>query len=165
MVAATARFVPSSLHVDALLVADGGVTVRACSDTTAGCRSAAPRRIGATAASSAPWPICHGQESRSLQLRVRKFFCENLGCPRRIFTARLTGITRVSARRTDRQRDALLAIAVALGGEAGARMAAQLGYVVSPDTLLRLIRQAPEVERPASTMLGVDDWAIHKGLT
>ena len=36
---------------------------------------------------------------------------------------------------------------------------------VSPDTLLRLIRGAPEAERPTPAVLGVDDWAIHKGLT
>jgi transposase len=35
----------------------------------------------------------------------------------------------------------------------------------SPDTLLRLIRQMPDSERHVLTMLGVDDWAIHKGLT
>ena len=36
---------------------------------------------------------------------------------------------------------------------------------VSPDTLLRLIRGAPEAELPTPAVLGVDDWAIHKGLT
>ncbi len=36
---------------------------------------------------------------------------------------------------------------------------------ISPDTLLRLIRGAPEAEWPTPTVLGVDDWAIHKGLT
>jgi transposase len=50
-------------------------------------------------------------------------------------------------------------------GEAGARMAAKLGMPTSPDTLLRLIRQAPEAVAATPTMLGVDDWAIHKGLT
>jgi transposase len=44
-------------------------------------------------------------------------------------------------------------------------MAAKRGMRVSPDTLLRLLRQAPEIARPVPTMLGVDDWAIHKGLT
>ena len=44
-------------------------------------------------------------------------------------------------------------------------MAAKLGMPVSPDTLLRMLRQAPEIVRPAPTMLGVDDWAIHRGLT
>ena len=76
-----------------------------------------------------------------------------------------TGIAAVAARRTDRQRAALLDLAVALGGEAGARLAAKRGMPVSPDTLLRLIRQAPEAELPTPTVLGVDDWAIHKGLT
>lgn len=32
MVAATARFIPSLLHVDALMVADDGLTIRAISD-------------------------------------------------------------------------------------------------------------------------------------
>ena len=36
---------------------------------------------------------------------------------------------------------------------------------VSPDTLLRLIRGAPERALPTPAVLGVDDWAIHKGLT
>ncbi len=59
----------------------------------------------------------------------------------------------------------LLDLAVALGGEAGARMAAKRGRSVSPDTLLRLLRQAPEAALPTPTVLGVDDWAIHRGLT
>ena len=100
-----------------------------------------------------------------LQVRVRKFFCENPACPRRIFSERLDGIAAVAARRTERQRAALLDLAVALGGEAGARMAAKRGMPVSPDTLLRLLRQAPEAEVPTPRALGVDDWAIHKGLT
>jgi transposase len=56
-------------------------------------------------------------------------------------------------------------VALALGGEAGARLAAKHGMPVSPDTLLRLIRGVPDREVPTPTVLGVDDWAIHKGLT
>jgi transposase len=56
-------------------------------------------------------------------------------------------------------------VALALGGEQGARLAAKHGMPVSPDTLLRLLRAVPEAERPTPTVLGVDDWAIHKGLT
>ncbi|MEA2514507.1 MAG: hypothetical protein QOJ59_3994 [Thermomicrobiales bacterium] len=167
MVVATARFVPPLLHVDALLVGDDGLTIRVLSETTeVRCplcgepadrvHSRAIRRLA-----DLPWEdvIVH------LQVQSRKFFCENSTCPRRIFSERLDGIAQVSARRTERQREALLDLAIALGGEAGARMAAKRGMPVSPDTLLRLIRQAPEGERPAPTMLGVDDWAIHKGLT
>ncbi len=167
MVAAPARLIPPSLRVDALLVEDDGITIRASS---ASCDVRCPlcdelahrvhsRPIRTLA--DLPW----AGVAIHLRVQVRKFFCENPGCPRRIFSERLAGIAAVFARRTERQRTALLAIAVALGGEAGARLATNLGYVVSPDTLLRLIRQAPETAAATPTMLGVDDWAIHKGLT
>jgi transposase len=54
---------------------------------------------------------------------------------------------------------------LALGGEEGSRLAAKHGMPVSPDSFPRLIRAVPESERPTATVLGVDDWAIHKGLT
>jgi transposase len=167
MVAAPARLIPPSLRVEALLVADGGLTIRLATDTTAApcplCGEGADRvhsRVTRTLA-DLPWAGI----TVHLHVRVRKFFCDTPTCPRRIFRERLAGIAAVAARRTERQRAELLDLALALGGEAGARMAAKRGMPVSPDTLLRLIRSAPEVERPAPTMIGVDDWAIHKGLT
>jgi transposase len=167
MVAPVSRLVPPSLGVEALLVGDDGLTLRVRSEATeARCPLCGERadRVHSRATrtlADLPWA---GVVVR-LQVRVRKFFCENPACPRRIFRERLAGIAAVSARRTERQRAALLDLAVALGGEAGARMAAKRGMRVSPDTLLRLLRQAPEVARPVPTVLGVDDWAIHKGLT
>lgn len=162
-----ARFVPPLLQVDALVVDDDGLTIRAVSVSTAVrcpvCGAPAERvhsRCVRTLA-DLPWA---GVAVR-LPVRVRKFFCDTPTCPRRIFRERLAGIARVAARRTERQRAALLDVAVALGGEAGARLAAKHGMPISPDTLLRLIRQMPDRERPVPTMLGVDDWAIHKGLT
>jgi len=167
MVAAAARLIPPSLHVNALLVDDDAVTVRAisestnvrcplCGDPTDRIHSRFTRILA-----DVPWA---GIVVR-LQVQVRKFFCDNPVCPRRIFVERFTGMAQPSARRTERQRDALFAIAVALGGEAGARLATKLGMPVSPDTLLRLIRAQPEPTAITPTMLGVDDWAIHKGLT
>ena len=52
------------------------------------------------------------------------------------------------------------------GGEAGARLAGQLGMPTSGDTLLRLIRRAttPNCHDPPR-VLGVDDWAIRRGQT
>ena len=167
MVAAAARLIPPSLHVNALLVDDDAVTIRTISESTnARCplRGDPTDRIHSRFTrilADVPWA---GIVVR-LQVQVRTFFCDNPVCPRRIFVERLDGIARSSARRTERQRDTLFAIAVALGGEAGARLAAKLGMPVSPDTLLRLIRQASEAEVPVPEMLGVDDWAIHKGLT
>jgi transposase len=167
MVAATARLLPPSLRVEALLVADDAITIRVTAEAAEArcplCGEAAGRvhsRVTRTLA-DVPWA---GVVVR-LWVQTRKFFCDNPSCPRRIFSERLAGIAQVSARRTERQRAALLRIAVANGGEAGARLAAELGSRVSPDTLLRLLRAAPEDDRPTPAVLGVDDWAIHKGLT
>ncbi len=74
----------------------------------------------------------------------------------------LDGVAQAYARRTDRQREALDLIAFALGGEAGARLAAELGLRVSPDSLLAYVRRSPEVGHPAPRVLGVDDWAARK---
>jgi transposase len=168
MVAASARLLPPSLAVDALVFdEDSGITIRAIVDGSAVrcpvCGELADRVHSHATRTIAdlPW----AQVTMRLRVQVRKFFCDNPSCPRRIFSERRSGVALPHARRTERQRDALFAIAVALGGEEGARMAAKLGCVVSPDTLPRLLRQAPEIAQPIPTMLGVDDWAIHKGLT
>jgi transposase len=162
-----AFLVPPSLRVEALLLEDGRVTIRAVSGATGVrcpvCGEPTDRvhsRYARTLA-DLPWA---GVAVR-LRVRVRKFFCANPACPRAVFTERLDGVAAARARRTDRQRDSLTVIAFALGGEAGARLARELGMAISPDTLLRLIRRCPEDGLPTPTVLGVDDWAIHRGLT
>src|SRR5215217_1017440 len=158
--------IPPSLHVAALLLGDDGVTIRAVSEAIdvrcPVCGEPSDRvhsRYERTLA-DLPW----ARFAVRLELRVRRFFCANPACPRTIFAERLAGIAPAFAHRTDRQRDRLTDLALALGGEAVARLAARHGMPVSPDTLLRLIRGAPEAERPTPAVLGVDDWAIHKGL-
>src|SRR5215208_5837738 len=47
------------------------------------------------------------------------------------------------ARKTVRLEEALLAIALELGGRAGARLALELGIVAARDALLRRIKAAP----------------------
>lgn len=99
----------------------------------------------------------------SFQVVVRRFRCPEPDCSQIIFAERLGEVAQVYARRTTRHQEILLAIAYAVGGEAGARLAWALACGVSADTLLRVIRRAPEpiLERP--TVLGVDDWAWRKG--
>src|SRR5215472_3513813 len=74
-----------------------------------------------------PW----GSLRVQLQLQVRRFFCQNPACSRKIFTEPLTGLAQRSARRTIRLREALLAMAWALGGQAGARQCAAPAMPVS----------------------------------
>ena len=96
------------------------------------------------------------------RLRVRKLFCRNALCPRRIFTERLPGIAKPWARRTLRLTARLLAIGLALGGAAGARLSQSLGFTVSRNTLLRVIRRAPCPAVVHPQVLSVDDFALRR---
>lgn len=98
-----------------------------------------------------------------VELLARRFFCAAADCPRRIFTERLPEIVAVRGRTTTRLHDAHCDIGLALGGEAGARLAARLAMPTSPDTLLRRVRQAPLPQHATVRVLGVDDWAFRRG--
>jgi transposase len=105
-----------------------------------------------------PWRVV-------LHLRVRKFFCTNGRCPRRIFTERLLPLVAPWARRTQRLMHWLAHIAMALGGRAGAQLSRALGLPVSRHPLLRLLRRLPRPTCATPQVLGVDDWAARKRQT
>ena len=98
-----------------------------------------------------------------LHLRVRRFRCVTDGCPRRVFAERLSEVTVPMARRTLRLREAQQDLGLALGGEAGSRLAGRLAMPLSPDTLLRLIRAIVLKPAEAPRVLGVDDFAFRRG--
>ncbi len=157
--------IPDRLHVDALSFDGDLLTIS-----------------GGVRGSQARCPVCgetsrrvHGRYTRTLadlpwsgipvrlRLRVRKFFCDQPSCERRIFAERLDEVAHVHARSTDRQRKALEWIAFALGGEAGARLARELGLLVSPDTLLNRIRASFRADAEDVRVLGVDDFGFRRG--
>ncbi len=153
----------------------------------------------AVIATSAVCPVCHHASARvhsryvrtlsdlpwnriavQINVQARKFFCDQTGCCRRIFTEPLPDLAARYARKTTRLHHALYLVGYALGGEAGARLAVSLGLLVSPNTLLRRLRQmaasatsasAPAVSVPPQAVsvptsvrvLGVDDFAFRKG--
>jgi hypothetical protein len=86
-----------------------------------------------------------------------------LTCARRIFTERLPDFATPYARKTHRLTTVLRAIGIALGGQAGARLAACLRLPTSPATLLRLVRAASVSTTPALQAIGVDEWAWRRG--
>ena len=92
-----------------------------------------------------------------LRLQVRQFLCMKAGCPKRTFAERLPGVVRPSARRSERLADIQRHVVLALGGEAGGRLAHRLAMPVSADTLLRLAVAVPRVEGPVPRVLGVDE--------
>ncbi|MDQ3182499.1 MAG: ISL3 family transposase [Actinomycetota bacterium] len=157
--------VPDRLHVD-LISFDGDlVTIHASTEGPAAecplCERPSRRLHGSYTRTLADLPWC-GTPVR-LRVRVRKFFCDEPSCERKIFAERLGEVARPSARGTDRRREALEWIAFALGGEAGARLARELGLLVSPDTLLNRIRGAFRAEAEDVRVLGVDDFGFRKG--
>lgn len=72
-----------------------------------------------------------------IELWVGRFFCGAEGCGQQIFTERLPQTTPSYACRTARLSKPLEQIIWALGGTAGARLAARLGILASDSTLIR----------------------------
>jgi transposase len=94
---------------------------------------------------------------------VRRFFCLNPDCQRKIFVERLSALLDVHAQRT-RRLDKTLSVQVrAMSAEKGSRALKQMAMPVSGDTLLRILRRLSLTERPTPRVLGVDDWAYRKG--
>ena len=98
-----------------------------------------------------------------LCLRVRRFRCQTRGCGRATFVEPLPHLVTSHAPRTERLTAAWGAVALALGGAAGSRLATKLNMPTSGDTLLRVIRKTPEPTPVASRVIGVDDWAKRRG--
>jgi transposase len=103
-----------------------------------------------------------GRQVRLL-MTVRRFFCSESRCPRRVFVEPLDGFAASHARTSDRLARTHLAIGLALGGEAGARLADKLAVPTSPDTLLRRVKKAGARASGNPRLVGIDDWAWCKG--
>ncbi|MEU9381443.1 ISL3 family transposase [Streptomyces sp. NPDC048279] len=98
-----------------------------------------------------------------IELRVRRFRCENPVCPAVTFAEQIAGLTTPHSRYTPLMRGMLTQIGLALAGRAGARLATAMGVTVGRDTLLRLVRAVPEPDVGEVEVLGVDDFAFRKG--
>jgi transposase len=105
---------------------------------------------------------CCGQQVRWL-VQVRRFWCENRTCPRKIFTERLPSCAPAYARRTIREKELLYELAFALGGRAGEPIVHLLGMPVSHDTLIRLMRRQAPPACSTPRVLGVDDFSFKRG--
>lgn len=153
------------LKVESVVRTDGIVIINTATMTSEApclnCRQPSSRIHSRYQRTLADLP-CSGQEAK-LQVQVRRFFCLNQKCPRRLFAEQLPTVMKRYARRTLRQELALEAIGLALGGEAGQRTADKLKIKVSADTLLRRVRSIPDSEVKPVRVLGVDDFAFRRG--
>ena len=98
-----------------------------------------------------------------VELRVRRFRCDNADCAAATFAEQVVGLTAPHSRYTPLLRTLLAQIGLALAGRAGVRLADALGVNVGRDTLLRLVKALPDPDSGPVEVLGVDDFAFRKG--
>jgi transposase len=104
-----------------------------------------------------------GQTPVSYVVTVRKFLCGNRDCLRKMFCERIAELAAPRAQSSGSLTGLQESIGFSLGGEAGSRLAEEIGVPVSPDTLLRRVRRANAEARVPPRFVGVDDWAFKKG--
>ncbi len=107
---------------------------------------------------------CAGRRVRFL-LHVRKFFCDEQSCVRKIFTERLDPFIHPWARVTTRLFQAAQQIGLATSGMLGARLGKRLGMQTSWMTVIRrmMVLATPPVEQVSQ--LGIDDFSFKRGRT
>lgn len=138
--------------------------------------------VAETSGRTSPCPVCgkrsgriHSRYTRTLSdlpwqgvpatlcLRVRRFFCDEMSCKRRIFAERLPGLAAHYGRRTQRLDGWFRNVSFALGGEAGSRLLRDLGILISGDTLLNHTRSLELGDYETPRILSVDDFAFRRG--
>lgn len=98
-------------------------------------------------------------------LRVRVLCCGNAQCPAGTFAEQPEGLAVRYARRTAAAGQVLAAVAAAVAGRAGCRLAGVLAVAVSRHTLIRMLMRAPERPPGLVRVLGVDDFSLRRGST
>jgi transposase len=155
----------ADLHVDKIEDLGGAVLITARSRTA----DAACHRCGLSSARVHSryrrrlHDLAAGGRAVTIDLEVRRFFCCSPECELRTFAEQVPAVTQRHQRRTPLLRSLQEAVALALAGRAGARLAGALGIAVSRTTLIRLIRALPDPVIGQVTVLGVDDFAKRRG--
>jgi transposase len=94
---------------------------------------------------------------------VRKFFCRNALCPRKVFTERMSQFVEPWARVTIRLCQTLQSIGLATSGKGGTRLAERLSIQTSRQTILRRVMALPNVPTGSVLYLGIDDFSFRRG--
>jgi transposase len=147
-----------SMREDLLIVQVVSTNMRSCCPL---CFCSAERRHSQYTRMAADLP-CAGFRVQ-LILHVRRFFCDNARCIRKIFTERLPAFVLPWARLTVRLCEALQSLGLATCGELGTRLAALLAIQTSPTTILRRIMLLPLDPVTSVIHLGIDDFALRRG--
>ena len=98
-----------------------------------------------------------------LALTVRKFYCRNLYCSRKVFAERFPAFVDPWARMTIRHCQQITSIGLATCGKGGVRLAVRLGIQSSRQTILRRILDLPDLPTGSILYLGIDDFSFRRG--
>src|SRR5436305_15252963 len=107
---------------------------------------------------------CGGHQVQ-LILHVRKFFCTNPDCSRKIFVERLTAFLEPWARVTTRLGQQIEAIGLAACGRLGARLGSRLKIEISRTSILRRVMKLASKTTDKVVHLGLDDFSFRRGRT
>jgi transposase len=154
----------SGLRVDGVVSHANRVLIRAAVETgQAPCSvcGVSARRVHSSYQRQLVDPAIAGREA-TIELTVRRFFCDNTGCGRKTFVEQVAGLTTRFGRRTTTTQRLVTAVAFALGGRAGSRLLNWLAIPAGRMTLIRAIRTAPEPTPATPRALGVDDFALRR---
>jgi transposase len=105
---------------------------------------------------------CAGRRVQ-LVLTMRKFYCRNPLCERKVFTERLPAFVEPWARMTIRYCEQITSIGLATCGKGGTRLAARLGIQTTRQTILRRIMDLPDSSAGVILFLGIDDFSFRRG--
>src|SRR2546421_5728195 len=98
-----------------------------------------------------------------LRLCVRKFFCREPSCQRKVFAERLPDLVQPWARVSNRLLEELKALGLAASAQVNERLAPRLGMKVKAPTLLRYLRAIPPPAETSVRVVGIDDFAMKRG--
>jgi transposase len=99
-----------------------------------------------------------------VRVRVRRMRCPALDCKVQTFREQVPGILDRYQRRVSRLTAQLSTVARELAGRASARLLPALGILASRHTALRVLLKIPLPGMTVPRVLGIDDFALRRGL-
>ena len=99
-----------------------------------------------------------------VRVRVRRMRCPVPGCPVQTFREQVPGVLDRYQRRTTRLAGQVSTVARELAGRASARLLPALGIMFSRHTALRVLLKIPLPGVTVPRVLGIDDFALRRGL-
>lgn len=156
---------PNGMLIDQIQITDAGLLITVVATHPTSCCplcSSLSSSIHSTYSRMLQDVPCGGRQVQ-LVLTVRKFFCHNALCQRKVFTERLPQFAKPWARMTIRLVLALQSIGSATSGNAGKRLAERLSIQTSRQIILRRIMDIPSRTKASVLYLGLDDFSFRRG--